>query len=511
MASAAPTARPAASAEADSSKRSQPAAVASDPEPDPEPPEWKVPERVEHGMLRGLKDGAFQNNALCTRKHQDLLSKRLCRHLSSIKSLVDLQRAVGVDFKAPRSDKRSSNADNGNPAFVFMGHSQALSPRLVSSVNPRALIFTPAADTGRSGHKPLGNEIANPDFVAMAFVRGEQFVELISRDPLKGDLRFFLVRFKQACNEAASGCSAHDLFSPAIESSWKSIVVYDDRDLENTAADCNICHQPGGYDTSRILIMQSLRTPWTHFFRRNRRGGKKNLAQYYSAHDKSERYAGIPGSEIFWSDPAQLQGFVENEGFAKQRDPFNSEIIARQADEHEGKPHRSPHWWNMYVKSVKGNALPPAYPIVGPFDAKHIAKVADNYRQATSGTLPTDKMVPLIDLFAPDVLHLLGQRPKPKLDAKGAAATHVPSLSQSDARSFGEPCVVRCRQLPRDGPPRERRGDRAAHPARRIRPPHAAAAFWALGRAGDRDPDGVLEEVISVRHATVRLWRLSER
>src|SRR5262249_2526545 len=153
----------------------------------------------------------------------------------------------GLDFKAGNT----ANGRNGNPAFVLTGHSSSLVTRFASAINPRAIIFTPPNSTGRTGNtlQPLGN------FVPMGFVRGEQFVELVSNDPVSQDLSFFLFKFQQACNAKPGGCTNGDLLTPAVESSYASYTLYQDSDIKNTIFDCLQCHQSAGPSTKKLLRM----------------------------------------------------------------------------------------------------------------------------------------------------------------------------------------------------------------------------------------------------------------
>jgi len=115
--------------------------------------------------------------------------------------------------------------------------------------------FLYAAQSAQSG----------PGFITMGFVRGEQFAEIIVSDRTTRELFFFLVAFQKACN-ATNSCTNGDLLTPAVESGWTSFTLYDEVDLQNTIVDCLHCHQTQGPGTQKILRMQELQNPWTHFF-----------------------------------------------------------------------------------------------------------------------------------------------------------------------------------------------------------------------------------------------------
>ena len=78
---------------------------------------------------------------------------------------------------APRSGTSpSSSSWSGWPtrrAFALTGNSTSLLARNVSALNPRLLVFP-----------RVGDDLRRPDtMIAVGFVRGEQLVELASRDP----------------------------------------------------------------------------------------------------------------------------------------------------------------------------------------------------------------------------------------------------------------------------------------------------------------------------------------
>jgi mono/diheme cytochrome c family protein len=226
--------------------------------------------------LDGLPTGAAQRTALCsrltTRNVNDRVRTAFCNANPTITSLRDLQTQLGLAFPVNAQPGRGNNGNPGNgPAFALSGHSSSLVLRSVSAINPRAILFTP----------PTGAAV--PGFVAMGFVRGDQFAEIIAHDPTSGALDFYLGRFTQACNAAPGGCTPGQLLTPAVESNWTSFQLYDEADLKNTTVDCTQCHQPGGPATRRILRMQELQNPWNHFFRDNRVGGQTLIADYVAA------------------------------------------------------------------------------------------------------------------------------------------------------------------------------------------------------------------------------------
>jgi hypothetical protein len=371
-------------------------------------------------LFADLPTGQEQRERLCKRGQDDRLGQVFCAEPGpKIGGLVELQKALGIAYEKvglAETQNFTGNAREGNPAFVFLGHTTSLTARMVSPVNPRVLVFKPPAHTARSANLPPSQWVKDPDFLAMAFTRGEQIVELVDRDPKTGDLRFFVVRFEQACNDRPDGCTSWDLFGPGIEKDWKRVTVYDDSDLENTPADCNVCHQPNGHGTKRVLLMQAIHTPWTHFFRRNRDGGQEQLHRYQQAHDKSERYGGIPGGEITYSDPALLEGLVENEGFIKQPALIHAQAIMDEIEQKDlkDKPVLSIAWQLEFKRALKGKIPGIGYPVVDFVDMDRMRRASKAYRAVAAGRAAQDKAPYLGDMHRPEVLFRVGLAPKPE-------------------------------------------------------------------------------------------------
>lgn len=397
-------------------------------------------------LFASLPTGEEQRERLCQRGHTDRIAQAICGESpASITGLVDLQAALGIAYQKPKlhvTENVSGNARAGNPAFVFIGHTTSLTARMVSPINPRAIVFTPPVHTARSANLTPADFKKDPAFVAMAFTRGEQIVELVDRDAKSGDLRFFVVRFEQACNARPEGCNSYELFTPAIETDWTRVTVYDDSDLENTPADCNVCHQPDGHGTPRKLLMQAIRTPWTHFFRRNRDGGKKQIARYRLAHTEEEAYAGIPGSEILYSDPAQLEGLVENEGFMKQPILLHAQAIVDEIEQKGLKdtPALSLAWQLEYKRGLKGQIPGVGFPVVDFLDTDRLQRAAKAYSAVVAGRAARDKAPYLGDMHREEVLYRVNLAPKPDKDGRGILLNtcrrcHNPTRNQQLSRA----------------------------------------------------------------------------
>lgn len=394
--------------------------------------------------LLGFKTGQAQHTALCALNLGDAVAKAFCATPTqpALASVAAVQQLVGLAFQPGNV----TNGKNGNPAFVLTGHSTSLVTRFTSAINPRVIVFTPPASTGRVNNpKPLAS------FVAMGFVRGEQFVELVSNDPTAnggaGGLNFFLLRFDQACNASAAGCSVDDLLTPKVETGFTGYSLYHEKDLANTIFDCQQCHQPEGTAAAKTLRMQELQNPWGHFFRNNRANGQALLADYAAAHPATETYGGIPGAAITNSDPAQLEGLVENQGFKAQLNEFSTNQILDQGP--------SAPWLALYDKALAGQTIPAPYHENRVTDPTKLATATTAYQAAAAGTAPltTD----IREVFADAAMQDLQFRPAASLvtagDGKGILVQmcqqcHNPALDQSLSRAKFD--VTKLATMPRE-------------------------------------------------------------
>ncbi len=369
---------------------------------------------IERDIFAGFPKGAEQLRRVCARGNEDQVSKRLCATPTpQIQSLVDLQRALGLDFKPG-----VTTTGGANPRYTLSGHSSSLVVRHTNAINPRAIIFT--EETGQK----------NPAFIAMGFVRGEQFVELVARDPVKDDLSFFLVRFEQACN--AKSCSNYDLLTPAIEKNWTGWTLYQDVDIKNTVMDCLHCHQPQGPGTKKMLRMQELRDPWTHFFR-NGEASSVLRDDYLAAHGAEETYAGIPGAMIAStsndssSNPERLEDVVRDEGFGEQPNEFPTNPTEA-------------NWMPRYLAGVNGTVIPAPSFRIRITDPAKLAAATKNYRDVMTGVLPPSALMDIRDIVDPTALPEMSLRPRPGLDGRGMLVhmcqrCHNPALDQTISRA----------------------------------------------------------------------------
>jgi hypothetical protein len=209
--------------------------------------------------------------------------------------------------------------------------------------------------------------------------------------------------------------------------------LYQDTDIKNTVFDCLQCHQTGGPGTPKALRMQELQNPWGHFFRNNRANGQVMLADYSAAHPAAEAYAGIPGAAITNSDPAQLEGLVENQGFKAQPNEFiTNQILDKGA---------SATWLALYDNAKAGKDIPPPYHENRVTDPTKLANATAAYKAASAGTPLT---MDIRDVFLDSALADLTFRPAADLvTAKNGDGIlvqicqqcHNPSLDQTLSRA----------------------------------------------------------------------------
>jgi hypothetical protein len=372
----------------------------------------------------------------------------------TITSLVELQQFLGLDFKPGNI----GNGTGGNPAFVLTGHSSSLVTRFTSAINPRAIIFTPPLSRGRVNNaQPLAS------FIAMGFVRGEEFVELISNDPTHNNqLNFFLFKFQHTCSSTAAGCSNAELLTPAVESNFTGVYsLYHEDDIKNTILDCQQCHQTGGPSAQKILRMQELQNPWGHFFRNNRNNGQVLMADYQAAHGTAETYAGIPGGVIFnpnqtnnngnqtaggGSDPAALEGLIENQGFKIQPNEYNTnnilkevQVVNNQQPAMNVPMGASATWVKLYNQSMAGLDIPPPYHDIKVTDPLKLGIATTAYANVMAGTAPAAGLPDIRDIFLDSAMSDMSFRPAPNLTGRqilvqSCQQCHNENLDQTESR-----------------------------------------------------------------------------
>lgn len=313
-----------------------------------------------------LDDGPTLLARLCSSGNHDRVTRYFCASPTpSPTSLVELERGLGLDPATAH--------------FALTANSTAVTIREVNPINPRAILF----DGVPRAYPRTG------EFLALGFTRGEQLVELATRDELSHELRFFIVEFKQGCNE--TGCTLEDLLTPRLERDWTTLRVMQDVDLANTVVDCLRCHQPAGPTTNRLLRMQEFSAPWAHFLASatdNPAAGAL-VSDFRSAHPASEVWAGIPGTRLEkGSEPGMLSSLVAQES-TSQPNEFNSFAINLELQ----YGNHSSTWDGIAETARRGDAIPVPFFGLRVTHSDRQAEVAARYRQVLAG----DTSAPLLD------------------------------------------------------------------------------------------------------------------
>jgi MYXO-CTERM domain-containing protein len=334
---------------------------------------------------------------ICARGRGDGFARVLCDggRRPEIRDLAELLERVGL------AERR---------AFALTGNSTSLVAMSVSAINPRLLVFP-----------RVGADLQRPDtMTSVGFVRGEPFVELVSRDPATRELNFYLLAFEQACSYASGGCDLASLLTEAIEHDWTAYSVYDQDDLEATSFDCKSCHQPGGPGTGRILRMQELQSPWMHWFPQRfvqRTDSDRALgAQFAAAHADDEQYGGVPTAAIMDAldegSGAQLEALVRAEGFGDQPNPFDAQIAI------EMKTGQSPTWQARFGTHLGGGAIAVPYPHIDVTDEAKRGAAVRSYLDVVRGLAPRASLLDIRDVFSADATEKLSFVPQPGADGK---------------------------------------------------------------------------------------------
>ncbi len=343
------------------------------------------------------RQAAYQE--LCSRGHDDAFARVLCAsaqppEIGNLKELLDL---IGL-------------GENDERAFALTANSTSVVSQHVSAINPRIIVF-PRVGT---------DLVRREEMTVFGFVRGEQFVELVSRDLSTGQLTFYLLTFEQACNYESPGCDLASLLTEEIEQNWTAYSVYDQSDLQATSLDCITCHQPEGHGTGLILRMQELESPWLHWF--PQRFGQRTesdkilTAQFAQAHQLDANYGGIPVSlitnAINEGSGAQLEAFIRSEGFSEQPNPFDGQIAAeaRQGD--------SPSWSTRFAAHLEGHAIAVPYPTVDVTDAAKREAAVQSYLSVVQNNAPRSSLLDLRDVFSEDAVQKLSFTPWDSSDGR---------------------------------------------------------------------------------------------
>ena len=388
---------------------------------------------TEYNLFDDMLQGEEQMDSLCSRLSQaavqSIVRDVFCGSVRpKITGSGELLAALGLGFDGPGGPDAQMVPGSGNPAWALLGHSASLSRRTVSPVTPRVIV-----------HSEVPNHMTpTPGFVAVAIVRGEGFAEVITHDPVRNDLDFFLFKFDYRCAQPGQ-CTAEERFSEAYETGWSNYTVYGGDDLENTILDCMQCHQYGVRSSpsagTKSLLMFQLNSMWMHWLYDNEHfyNWTENptgmgpfhlmLQQYVAAHATNdepygETYGGIPRGAAYASRPKALEELIEANGFGNGFDTTAYESNGSETGLLEDNRARgmflSYLWEEMYELSVQGRMIAPPARGQAPFDAVKLQTAIDGYAAyRNQGAAFPD----LADVFDEEHLDYFGLRVQAGLSA----------------------------------------------------------------------------------------------
>jgi mono/diheme cytochrome c family protein len=357
--------------------------------------------------LANLPRGSEQLLSLCAHDGDDPIRSLFCVDAPPrIESIVDLQTALYID------EARLTGV-NG---LAIAGHSTSLGARSISSINPRVIsvrIEHPLFDQNDNPVAPGSQGPISPAIepVSIAFSRGEQFVELMVRDRVDHELRFYLLTFRQECNDDPDGCKPGDLLTPEVEKNWRDTSLYDERDLTNTVLDCAPCHQSNGPGTPKFLRMQELHTPWTHWFGLTE--GGHALFDDYRAAKGDEPLAGLSAQRLMRANPVNLNLQATYGGPNTQPNPFDSQTIEDEVrasaaagggmqPQDNSIPGTSDTWRRGYETARRGEAITFPYHDVKVTDPAKLARATEAYQAYRNGELDRTQLPDIRDVFPDD-------------------------------------------------------------------------------------------------------------
>jgi DNA-binding beta-propeller fold protein YncE/mono/diheme cytochrome c family protein len=379
----------------------QPQAGLSQPEAaQPNVDEWANLPPLSHPdpELDRLGSRAETLRRVCARGRADPFAKVLCEaERPAIGSMLQLLELVGL-------------ADAESRAFALTANSTSLVSKSVTGLNPRMIVFP-----------RVESDLVPPqEMTAVGFVRGEQFVELVGRDPVTDDLNFYLLHFERQCNYDQAGCDLASLLTEEIEHDWTAYSVYDHDDLEPTSFDCLSCHQPGPEGSKLILRMQELTGPWLHWF--PQRFGQRTesdrvlTTQFAEVHAHDTQYGGIPvdtiANALDEGSGAQLEALLRAEGFAEQPNPFDARITA------EMNAGQSPTWAERFDAHLRGEAIAVPYPLIDVSDEVLRQAAAQSYLAVVTQAAPRESLLDNRQIFSVDAQQKLSFIPAADADGK---------------------------------------------------------------------------------------------
>jgi hypothetical protein len=370
------------------------------------------------------KPATYPRPALCDRAgRSDVVIDLFCAATPAhIGNLADLHSGLG--FVEPNV------VDTIFAGAVVLAHSTALSGDVVSELNPRTII--------------------TKGQIFVAFSRGIQQVEIVAPDRVVRDRsNFYLVTFRQACNDAPSGCIPGDLYTPRIESDWLTLELEDDEDLKNSVSDCRQCHQRGM--EKPVLLMRELVGPWTHFFGPDQDEpegfpeltGTGLLREYLRAKG-DERYSNLSVDVI-----RSTVGFTLQNAVTQQQPVLfdGSEIMNErwpwtEADGYPEVPAKSTTWYTQYDAFKRGEQLPLPYYDPRVSDVAKLQKLSAAYQAYRKGELSAEELPDFADIFPddPKIRAEIGLQTEPgatpaQMLIQACASCHNEVLDQSISRA----------------------------------------------------------------------------
>jgi hypothetical protein len=335
-----------------------------------------------------LPKGEEQRARLCARGHHDAISDAFCgEHAPRITHLAEALAVIGVRV----------GEYIGAQGFALVGHSTALGRRAVSALNPRVIF--------------MQIESENAPLLGVGFTRGEAVVEIVVRDRGDHELAFYVLAFTLPCS-ADHSCGPVDVLTPSFERGWQSADLYDEQDLANTAFDCAVCHQPAGPGTPKLLRMQELESPWTHWFDDQTRGGRALLADFQAAHGE-ETYAAIPGELVRQARAGLAAAFVRIAGYENQPGEFPSTQVESEVEvSAPGQPDdnrvrgESSTWRALYEAAQRGATLAVPYHDVKISDPDKLTRMQQAYAAYRVGSVPAARLPDIRDVYPDDPVAL---------------------------------------------------------------------------------------------------------
>lgn len=352
--------------------------------------------------LGHLPKGDAQRELTCGLGNQDPFAQWYCAGPTAptITGLEDVLVGLGLKQRGSTSGM----------FFAVNGHSSSLVMRRTTSVNPRVVIFSNQEE---------------PNYRAAGFVRGDFMVEVLGYDPAKDDINFYLLRYEKECEP---NCGNADRFLEQTESGWRRVSAYEVRFIHQTPLDCLACHQPEGQGSKRILRMQELVFPWTHWFRKGA-GSTELFDEFYQTHCEdpkagacNEKYATIPIEFIEDSAPPELEKFVcrGQVGFSPfcgfPQPNLYKGMNVNADDPNVSTPNA--RWLQLFNGALQGKMIPPPHYSINPFDPEKVALAKRKYRAVAFGGVAPESLPDMTDLFKDKELGYLSFKPADGLTAR---------------------------------------------------------------------------------------------